>query len=471
MTVFDHLQNSFHAPTPQDSVCLTLDSTLQDLPLWNQQIDAHEQGRVLAQFFEADPLLPGTLLLKQKRFSGMISRRRFLEVMSRPYALELFLKRPLEVLYPFIPHDSLILEGSTSIVAAVPQALQRSPEHRYEPLLVAIAPEVYQILDFHDLLMAHSQIHQLAKQTIQDQSNAQMMQAEKMANLGRILATVSHEILNPVNFISGNLTYLSDYVQSLINLITAYQIELKQPSQQLQELEVEMDIEFLKSDLPNMIESMKVGAEHLRQIAGGLRTFSRVNGDRPKAFDVHQCLDNSLLILKGRLKGMVEVVRHYGDVPFVNGFSGLLGQVIMNILNNAIDALLEKQSQRQEEKQSALDHHNSLELSHPKDHNWQPQITIITEVIDQAIEADPKRATSPITSWLSLRIMDNGPGIPAEVQARMFETFFTTKSAERGTGLGLAISHQIVTEKHHGQLNCSSTLGVGTTFEILLPLE
>jgi two-component system, NtrC family, sensor kinase len=139
-------------------------------------------------------------------------------------------------------------------------------------------------------------------------------------------------------------------------------------------------------------------------------------------------------------------VKNYGKLPLVPCYSGQLSQVFTNIISNAIDALMEKAAALKEAAKSA-----------PK---WQARIEISTSVVE-----------AENTRWAAIRIADNGPGIPPEIQQRIFETFFTTKPVGKGTGLGLAISRQIVTEKHKGRLNLRSQPEVGTEFEILLPLE
>jgi signal transduction histidine kinase len=150
-------------------------------------------------------------------------------------------------------------------------------------------------------------------------------------------------------------------------------------------------------------------------------------------------LDDALLILHGRFKNHIQIVKQYGDLPSIQCYSGQLSQVFINLIGNAIDALL------------------AVIESQPKP-DWEPQIQITTEVCTD----DPE--------WVKIQIADNGPGMPPEIQTRVFETFFTTKPVGKGTGLGLAISRQIVVEKHHGKLNLWSEVGVGTQFEILLPI-
>ena len=260
----------------------------------------------------------------------------------------------------------------------------------------------------------------------------QLMQSEKMSSLGQMVAGVAHEINNPVNFIYGNLSHIQDYLNDIFALIYTYELEMPQSSIAVQRKTVEIDFPFLKEDLPHLLQSMHVGAERVRRIVLSLRNFSRLDESDVSPVNIQDCLDNTLLILNNRLKQGITVTCHYGKLPDIEGFSGPLHQVFMNILSNAIDALNE-QSQRVKE------------------------ITITTE----RLNAD----------YISICFVDNGSGIAPEYQAHLFEPFFTTKSVGAGTGLGLSISYQIVCEKHGGQLTCSSTLGEGTEFSITLPIK
>ena len=190
----------------------------------------------------------------------------------------------------------------------------------------------------------------------------------------------------------------------------------------------------MREDLPKLLESMAVGTERIREIVLSLRNFSRLDEAAAKTVDLHQGINSTLIILSHRLKGnaknqIIDVVKHYSDMPPVDCYPSQLNQVLMNILANATDA---------------LDKHES------------PQITISTE----------KREDSAI-----VRIMDNGPGIPAEIQPQIFDPFFTTKPVGKGTGMGMSISYQIVTEKHGGSLSFISEVGKGTEFVIDIPVH
>ena len=437
--------------SPQMSVLpawerLNLESTLQDLSLYEFQIEADRTGIEVARAFDSNPLLPGAILTEKQQLLGMISRRRFLEYMSRPYGLELFLKRPIKSLYLLARAETLLLPSSTLIVNAARQSLQRPAHLLYEPLVVEIEPQVYKLLDVHQLMVAQSHIHELATQLLNEQTQAHLIQTEKMASLGQMMAGIAHEILNPVNFISGNIDYLSKYSEDLINLIVAYEEGVTEPPPRVVEIKEEIEFDYLQQDLLVIINSMRQGTERLIKIINSMRNFSHMGEGSRQPADLHECIDSTLLILNNRIKYSIELVKNYGELPLVPCYSGQLSQVFTNIISNAIDALMEKSAALKEAAKSAR--------------KWQARIEISTCVVE-----------AENTRWATIRIADNGPGIPAEIQQRIFETFFTTKPVGKGTGLGLAISRQIVTEKHKGKLNLRSQAEVGTEFEILLPLE
>lgn len=295
---------------------------------------------------------------------------------------------------------------------------------------------------FNQLLQRVKQLleeQQAAAQRQQEMQEMQLIQSEKMSSLGRMLAGVAHEINNPVNFIYGNLDHALGYVEDVLTLLDTYKTEIPNPPYQVQVQAVEIDLDFLEEDLPKVLQSMKFGAERVRQIVLSLKNFSRLDEADAHAVNLHECIESTLLILNNRLKQGITVERNFGDIPAIEGFSGLLYQVFMNIISNALDALEEIRSKQPQETNCSL-----------------AQIVITTERLD--------------SHWVIVRIADNGPGMPPSVQERIFENFFTTKPMGVGTGLGLAISRQIIEEKHGGQLTCKSEAGAGTEFAIALPI-
>ncbi len=276
-------------------------------------------------------------------------------------------------------------------------------------------------------------------------TQTQLVQSEKMSGLGQLVAGVAHEINNPVNFIYGNLEHLTEYATDLLELVQQYQEEYTEPSEDLEELIEEKDVDFLAEDLPKMLDSMQIGAKRIREIVKSLRTFSRMDEAEVKAVDLHEGIDSTLTILHNRLKFKsdrpgIHVVREYGEIPPVECYPGQLNQVFMNLFGNAIDALDEYSEENPQECKES-----------------RGEIYIATELLEN--------------ERVLVRIRDNGPGIPEDVQQRIFDPFFTTKPVGKGTGMGLAISYQIITEKHQGSLHCSSHPGEGTEFFIELPLH
>lgn len=290
------------------------------------------------------------------------------------------------------------------------------------------------------------------------QAQAQLVQSEKMSSLGMMVAGIAHEINNPVGFVYGNLTPAEEYIEDLLGLIDLYRQHYPVPAPAIQDYTEDIDLDFLMEDLPNLLDSMKVGAERIRDIVTTLRTFSRVDEAKMKPVNIHEGIDSTLVILHHRLKEKprclpVEVVKKYGALPPIECYSGQLNQVFMNILVNAIDALENRRSRDI----CANTQSNSSQFCPPL------RIEIRTELIDSG------ESNSGLKSVV-IRIIDNGPGISEWVRLRLFDPFFTTKPVGQGTGLGLSISYQIVVGKHGGQLQCMSVPGQGTEFIIQLPI-
>ncbi|MBD2496013.1 AAA family ATPase [Nostoc sp. FACHB-280] len=272
----------------------------------------------------------------------------------------------------------------------------------------------------------------------------QVLQSEKMASLGNLVAGVAHEINNPIGFLNGSISNGQDYVQDLLGHLTLYQQQYPNPDKVIQNNANKIDLEFLSEDLPKLLNSMKGATDRITNISTSLRTFSRADTEYKISANLHEGIDSTLLILKYRLKANehrpeIQVIQEFGDLPTIECFPGQLNQVFMNLLANAID-MFDEMAQTQSFKQ--------LEAN--------PQtITIRTEVISNQVH---------------ISIRDNGKGMTQEVQEKIFDHLFTTKAVGKGTGLGLAIARQIVVEKHGGRLEVQSQLGQGSEFCIYLPI-
>lgn len=310
-----------------------------------------------------------------------------------------------------------------------------------------LAEEVIARID--NQLRLKSQEQQLEKKAQQLQltlkdlqlTQAQLLQNEKMLSLGRMVAGVAHEINNPINFISGNLSHANNYFQDLIKLITLYQQSYPYPTPEIQQFSEEIDLDFLVKDWLSLTNSMQVGAERIQEIVQSLKLFSRLDEATLKPVDLHSGIDNTLLLLQHRLKsegnrGEIQVIKDYGKLPQVICYASQLNQVFMHLLSNAIDALQQKSG-------------------------GTPKITIVT-----AVKHDQK---SVDLAKVVIKIADNGVGISPEIVDKIFDPFFTTKPVGSGTGLGLAICHQIIVEKHKGHISCVSVLGQGTELSMEIP--
>ncbi|MDJ0695611.1 ATP-binding protein [Mastigocoleus sp. MO_188.B34] len=317
-------------------------------------------------------------------------------------------------------------------------------------------------LDHHRLittaitaLRAYRYVHSLEERTLEltktlqelKRTQIQILQSEKMATLGNLVAGVAHEVNNPLGFIKGSIRNIEEYIEDLFSHIECYQKIYPNPEEKISKNAKDIDLEYLNEDLPKLLFSMKIATERIEDISTSLRTFCRSDTSEKINCNIHKGIDSTILILKYRLKAnnirpTIEVVKEYGNLPHIECFLGQLNQVFMNIIANAIDVF------------DIVSANQTLPEFKAKAY----KIVIKTEVFTD-------------NTTVIIRIKDNGPGIPEEIKSHIFDNLFTTKSVGQGTGLGLAIARQIVEENHGGRLSFNSTLGEGTEFLIELPIS
>lgn len=293
---------------------------------------------------------------------------------------------------------------------------------------------------------------------------SKLIQTEKMSSLGQMVAGVAHEINNPINFIYGNIAYANQYVTDIMRLLELYQNSYQQPLPEIQKAIEDIDLNFVKNDLPKLINSMKVGADRIRDLVVSLRNFSRLDEAEMKSVNLHEGLDNTILILQNQIKATpiyseIEIVKNYGDLPPIECYPGQLNQVFMNLIANAIDAL-----------EDARTINSQVTKGDLQELTPSPRITITTE-IDKLKNEEKTHPHSSVNNRVIIRISDNGSGMTEAVREHLFDPFFTTKPVGKGTGLGLSISYQIVVKKHGGDIWCNSAPGKGTEFVVEIPIQ
>ena len=365
-------------------------------------------------------------------------------------------------LNPDLEEENRILQKKLTRAQINLAQIQQSRQNT-ETLLAASIKELQesrQVLENREKALEAALLH---VQSIQ----GKLLMAEKMSSLGVLVAGVAHEINNPVSFISGNLEHAENYTAALLHLLKLYEDQAQAENQvntadRRAEIEAwcdNIDLNFIRTDFPCLIKSMKMGSERIKEIVLSLRTFSRHDEAECTFVNIHDGLDSTLVILAHRLKTQpdrpaITVQREYGPIPDIECHAGQLNQVFMNILGNAIDAIEEAW----------------------EDTAWkQPElkplrtITIKTQLMEQA---SPPLECSPqsLQQWLRISIKDSGRGMSEGVRSHIFDPFFTTKPIGQGTGMGLSISYQIITDKHHGRLECFGAEGCSTEFILTIPV-
>lgn len=274
---------------------------------------------------------------------------------------------------------------------------------------------------------------------------SRLVQSEKLSGLGKLVAGIAHEINNPVSFIYGNLRYVRSYANDLLELVDQNAAAPQAPGDSPLD---DIDLDFIRQDLPKILTSMQAGAERIRDIVTSLRTFARLDEAAVKEIDLHASLDSTLMVLQARwneagIGSAIDVVRDYGPLPPLVCCPGQLNQVFVSLIDNAFEAL-----------QTAMG-----------DATWHSRRDRGRITIQTAVGASETGPTAII------RIIDNGLGVAPALRSKIFDPFFTTKAVGQGTGLGLSMSYQIVTEQHGGRLTYEPAATSGAIFTVEVPLK
>tara|TARA_R110002049_G_scaffold23417_5_gene82527 strand:+ start:10105 stop:12246 length:2142 start_codon:yes stop_codon:yes gene_type:complete len=269
-------------------------------------------------------------------------------------------------------------------------------------------------------------------------TQTQLVNQEKMASLGQLTAGIAHEINNPINFVSSNISPLKRDLKDILELMDVYREKGKmefteETKEEIEEMEEDIEFEYVLEEVEQLLNGMEDGARRTVEIVRGLKLFSRVDEQDVKEVDLREGLDSTLILLNSTINGRIKLNKNYEEVPMVECLAGKINQVFMNIISNAIHALLD----------------------HPIE-DREPELTINTFLKD---------------GMVMIQIKDNGIGMPDHVKEKIFDPFFTTKAVGKGTGLGLSIVYTIIIENHKGTLKVDSEENVGTVFQIGLPIN
>lgn len=460
----DIFRHNFPIPEPIEGSMESLGthSVLSDLPSYRFSVPVNYPIPSLIEHFTQLPNLPGVVLLEGDRIS-VLSRQQFLECWLQLGYTSLFAEGAVRLLLNQANRKVVSLPGDLPILSGAQHLLKRSPQQQSEPILIQ-HDNSYRLLDARTLNVAHWQIRGIETQVRYERLQIQLLQSEKMAALGRLVDGVAHEILDPVGFIWGNLSYIDDYVKKQQDLLLAYEAALPNPSAAIIQLQENIELDYLRSDLPAALKSARGGAHRLRQLATSLQNFCHIDDVHPRPTDLNTLIDSTLRLLKSRLSSQIKLECCYGKLPPVSCFAGQLSQVFMNLFTDAIDSLL---AQAQPE-----NYDNGVLPAHKM-----PQITVTTCV---RADKDAPSSDPHELRWVSIIVSDNGPGLLPAVREQILDSFSAKSRSRKETGL--AMSYQIVTAKHGGRFwlrslhaseyptDTKGDLPTGTEYEILLPL-
>jgi signal transduction histidine kinase len=435
-------------------------ATLADLPSYRCSVPLGTRGGALTDWFACYPAVPGAILTDGAEFHGVVSRQQLLEFTIRPQGMAL-LREPMTRLRGYLERDWLVLPASTSIEQAARRAFARSP-HLLGDAVVVRSPLEYRLVDATVLYRADWQVRGIETQVRYESMRLQAIQKDKMASLGKLVDGVAHQILDPVGFIWGNLSHLGTYSTQLMHLVDAYREWAiarsgGQVPAELEELELEMDLEFLRRDLPQVLGSVRSGANRLRAIVSSLQNFCHLDEVYPKPADLNGHLKSIVLLLQSGMAATVQFVGNYGALPPVPCYVGLLDRAFMAVLINAVEATLAR-AVWQEATGGLV-----------KDEGALPTVMLTTAVTSASRLA--QGSGGPVGDdlpWIEVVIADNGPGMGPDLRQKIRDSF--QAGPRSGKESGLTTAYHIVVGKHGGRFELRDRPEGGAMVVMQLPL-
>ena len=372
---------------------------------------------------------------------GVISRYRFMDMYLKPFARELYGKRPIR---GFINDKPLMIELDQPLAEAALHVAENMQFPLTEDFIITRHGKYLGVGFVMDLLKA-MELRMRANTDELNQAYTQLkssqmalVQSEKMASLGQMVAGVAHEINTPLGYVQNNVAMGQEIFMQVRNLLADYEAlvdklldeqaseeQIAAQMQQISAMRADFDAQEMLGEMQGLMVDSLYGIDQISELVLNLKDFSRMDAAATEAVNINACIESALNIGRNVLKNKVEIVRNLADLPKITCAPSQLNQVFLNLFTNAAQAMEDK-----------------------------GELTIATWFADAAVH---------------ISVTDNGKGIAAENLTRIFDPFFTTKPVGEGTGLGLAISHQII-QQHGGEITVESHLGAGTSFHIRLPV-
>ncbi|MFA5677337.1 MAG: ATP-binding protein [Pseudomonas sp.] len=374
---------------------------------------------------------------------GLVSRYRLQDIFMQRFGRDLWGGHPVQ---HAVNTESLVVPVHTPLEAAASIITAQVQYPVTEDFILVDGEGRYLGLGtLMDLLKAMEQRGAQRNQTLQralrelKHSQAHLVQSEKMASLGQMVAGVAHELNTPLGYVRNNVQLLQELVEPIIGLAQAQaqlgacladpqteQAQLEQALLAVQQATEQAAPEYFSADFTPLIEDTLYGVDQLAELAVSLKDFARLDRAMSEAINLNDCIASALVIARNTLKDKAEVITRLDELPPITCTPSQINQVLLNLLTNAAQAM------------------------------DRPGKILLRSWVDDG--------------QVHLSLQDNGRGMPKEVQRRIFDPFFTTKAVGEGTGLGLAISYKIIQE-HGGRIRFVSEPGRGTRFLISLPIH